>query len=45
MTIEQLGFKYNFHDSDVLLPLEISGDSITITFSLAKHLQYEELKR
>jgi hypothetical protein len=44
MTLEQLEYKYNFHDCDVFTPFEINGDSITVTFDLAKHLQYDDLK-
>ena len=44
MTPEQLEHKYNFHDSDAMTPFKEQGDSITVTFFLAKHLQYEEIK-
>ena len=44
MTLEQLECIYNFHDCDVFTPFSIEGDSITVIFDLAKHLQYDTLK-
>ena len=44
MTLTQLEYTYNFHDSDVFTPFETNGDSIIVVFNLAKHLQYDELK-
>ena len=39
MTLEQLECIYNFHDCDVFTPFAIEGNSITVIFDLAKHLQ------
>lgn len=44
MTLEQLEHTYNFHDCDVFTPFEINDDYIVVTFDLAKHLQYDDLK-
>ena len=44
MTLQQLEYIYNFHDCDVFTPFEFVGDSVTVTFDLAKHLQYDDLK-
>ena len=44
MTLTQLEYIYNFHDCDVFTPFEINGDFVTVTFDLAKHLQYDDLK-
>lgn len=44
MTLKQLEYAYHFHDCDVFTPFEINEDCITVTFDLAKHLQYDELK-
>ena len=44
MTLNQLECTYNFHDCDVFTPFEMEGNSITVTFDLAKHLQYDVLK-
>ena len=44
MTLNQLECIYNFHDCDVFTPFEMEGNSIAITFDLAKHLQYDALK-
>lgn len=45
MTLMQLERIYNFHDCDVFLPFEVDNDSITVTFDLAKHVQYEDFKQ
>ena len=44
MTFKQFELAYNFHDCDVFMPFEINGDSVTVIFDLAKHLQYDHLK-
>ena len=44
MTLKQLAQLYNFHDCYVFTPFEIDGESVTVTFDLAKHLQYDDLK-
>ena len=44
MTLTELEYLYNFHDCDVFTPFKVKGDSITVTFALAKHLQYDDLK-
>ena len=44
MTLKELEYAYNFHDCYVFTPFEINEDCVTVTFDLAKHLQYEPLK-
>ena len=44
MTLKELEYAYNFHDCYVFTPFEINEDCITVTFDLAKHLQYDPLK-
>ena len=44
MTLKELEYAYNFHDCYVFTPFEINEDCVTVTFDLAKHLQYDELK-
>lgn len=44
MTLSELSRIYNFHDCDVFIPFDVNQDSITVTFDLAKHMQYGELK-
>ena len=44
MTLHQLECIYNFHDCDLFTPFEINGNSVTVIFDLAKHLQYDDLK-
>ncbi|MBE6557210.1 MAG: hypothetical protein E7664_05650 [Ruminococcaceae bacterium] len=42
MTLTELSYQYNFHDCDVFLPFDVCGDAITVTFDLAKHMQYDD---
>ena len=44
MTLSALEYIYNFHDCDMLPPIKREGDNMIVAFSLAKHLQYDELK-
>lgn len=41
MTLKELACTYNFHDCDMMMPLDINDNRIVATFVLAKHLQYE----
>lgn len=44
MTVDELLCAYNFHDCDVITPFMVQGDDITVTFVLAKHLQYDGIQ-
>lgn len=44
MTLDKLLYTYNFHDCYVITPFTVRGDSVTVVFDLAKHLQYSDIK-
>ena len=45
MTSIQLVQTYNFHDCDIVLPFAAESNTATVTFLLATHLQYDDIKK